>query len=75
MQSDFNKDGYLSIEDFDMWSDNLEKEVKAEPSLLKKVRETTRDFWETTGLKPGVLLSKEQFVEKMADVAVTESNL
>ncbi|XP_064388783.1 clytin-like [Halichondria panicea] len=71
-QSDFNKDGYLSIQDFDMWSDNLEKEVKAEPALLKKVRKTTQDFWETVGLKQGVLLSREKFVENMAEVAVTE---
>ncbi|XP_064388757.1 clytin-like [Halichondria panicea] len=72
VQSDLNKDGYLSIQDFDMWSDNLEREVKAEPALLKKARNATRDFWESTGLKQGVLLSKEQFVEKVAEVAVAE---
>ncbi len=72
MQSDLNKDGSLSIQDFDIWSDNLEREVKAEPALLKKARKATRDFWESTGLKPGVLLSKEQFVENTADLAVAE---
>ena len=72
VQSDLNKDGSLSIQDFDIWSDNLEREVKAEPALLKKARKATRDFWESTGLKPGVLLSKEQFVEKVAEVAVAE---
>ncbi len=72
VQSDLNKDGSLSIQDFDIWSDNLEREVKAEPALLKKAWKATRDFWESTGLKPGVLLSKEQFVENTADLAVAE---
>lgn len=71
-QSDFNKDGYLSIEDFDMWSDNLEKEAKADPKILKKARQANRELWESTGLKPGVLLTKEQFIENMAEVAVVQ---
>jgi hypothetical protein len=38
VQSDLNKDGYLSIEDFKMWGDNLEKEVKA---MLLSGRDST----------------------------------
>ena len=73
VQSDLNKDGYLSIEDFDMWSDNLEREAsEADPALLQKARKATRELWESTGLKPGVLLTKEQFVNSMAEVSVSE---
>lgn len=71
-QSDYNQDGNLSIEDFDLWSDNLEKEVKADAAILKKARQANRELWESTGLKPGVFLTKEQFVDNMAEVAVAQ---
>jgi Ca2+-binding EF-hand superfamily protein len=73
VQSDVNKNGYLSIEDFKMWSDNLEREVKADASLHQKTRKATLDYWEeSSGLKPGVQLTKDQFIENMSKNAVAE---
>jgi hypothetical protein len=72
VQSDLNKDGYLSIEDFDLWSDNLEREVKADASLLQKSRKATRDFWVASGLEPGVLLTKDQFIDNMSKLSAAE---
>ena len=34
--------------------------------------DVVHEFWGACGLKPGVRLSKEQFVQNMADFAVTE---
>jgi Ca2+-binding EF-hand superfamily protein len=73
VQSDLNKDGYLSIEDFKMWSDNLEREVEADASILQKARKATLEYWEAAcGLKPGVQLTKEQFIENMSKHSATE---
>jgi hypothetical protein len=73
VQSDMNKDGYLSIEDFKMCSDNIEREVKAEASLLQELHRATFEYWEAScGLKPGVQLTKEQFIENMSKHSATE---
>jgi Ca2+-binding EF-hand superfamily protein len=73
VQSDLNKDGYLLIEDFEMWSDNIEREVKPEASLLKKLHEATPEYWEAAcGLKPGVQLTKDQFIENMSKFSAAE---
>ena len=71
-QSDLNKDSFLSIEDFEIWIENIEKETKANPALIEKARIAMREYWESVGLKPGVRLTKEQFVDTMAEVALRE---
>ena len=71
-QSDLNKDGFLSIEDFDIWIENIEKETKADAALMDKARIATREYWESVGLKPGVKLTKEQFLDKMAEFILKE---
>ena len=71
-QTDRNKDGFLSIEDFTLWSDNLERQEKSDPVLIQKSRQATREFWESTGLKPGVKLTKEQFIDGMIELALIE---
>ena len=71
-QSDLNKNGFLSIEDFETWIKNIEKETKADTALIEKARKAMRDYWESVGLKPGVKLAKEQFLDNMAEVAVAE---
>ncbi len=49
-QSDLNKNGTLSIEDFYIWIEQLEKEVKPEKALLTKLRQKCKAFWENVGL-------------------------
>lgn len=74
IQSDLDKNNRLSIEDFELWDANLRKEiVKADPALLEKLHEATRVYWEEAcGLKPGVQLTKDQFVDRMSEVAAAE---
>ena len=67
-----NKDGFLSLEDFDIWCDNLEREVKPDAELMKKARKATREYYAVSGLKPGVFLTKEQFVNNMAELCAAE---
>ena len=70
-QVDLNKDGYLSMEDYDIWIENLKKEVKADPALMEKTIKEIREFWgENVGLKPGVKLTKEQYLDVMAEVCL-----
>ena len=71
-QTDRNKDGFLSIEDFSFWSDNLERQEKPDPVLMQKARKATNEFWESTGLKPGIKLTKEQFIDGMIELAMIE---
>ena len=71
-QSDLNKNGTLSIEDFYIWIEQLEKEVKPEKALLTKLREKCQAFWENVGLKPGVQLTKQEFVDRLAEISVVE---
>ena len=69
--SDLNNDGFLSIEDFDIWIENIEKETKADAVLIEKARTAMREYWESVGLKPGVKLTKEQWLDNLAEVALT----
>ena len=71
-QTDLNKDGLLSIEDFDQLIENLEKETKADAVLIEKARIAMREYWESVGLKPGVKLTKEQYLSNLAEVALKE---
>jgi hypothetical protein len=52
VQSDLNKDGYLSIEDFKMWGDNLEQEVKADASQWQ------RQHFKSGGRKKFIMIAK-----------------
>lgn len=72
MQSDLDKNGYLSLEDFEMLSQNLAKKVKAAPELLDKLHKATHDYWVSAGVKPGVQLTKNQFVDKMASYCAAQ---
>jgi Ca2+-binding EF-hand superfamily protein len=71
-QNDSDKDGYATLEDFETWSDNIEKEAGASPELLSKAREATHNFWATSGLKSQVRITKDQFVVQMSEFLVTE---
>ena len=71
-QSDLNKDGFVSIEDFEIWIENIEKETKADTALIEKADTAMREYWESVGLKPGVKLTKEQFSDNLAEAALTE---
>ena len=53
-QSDYDKSGDLSIEDFYVWIQNIKEEVNPDTILLEKLRKAATDYWETAGMKPGL---------------------
>ena len=71
-QSDLNNDNFLSIEDFEIWIENIKKETKADTVLIERADTAMREYWESVGLKPGVKLTKEQFFDNLAEVALKE---
>ena len=71
-QSDLNRNGTLSIEDFYLWIENLEKELKPDPALFEILREQSDIYWGSVGLKPGVHLTKQEFIDGMAEIAGDE---
>ena len=73
MQTDLDKNNHLSIEDFEIWIENIRKEVNPDPLLVDKLYEVVREFWGACGLIPGVQLTKDQFIDNMAEFAVTEN--
>ena len=66
-QNDMDKDGRVTLEDFEAWSDNIEREASATPELFQKARRATREFWVSTGLEPGVSITRDQFVTQMSE--------
>lgn len=72
-QTDLNNDNYLSIENFELWVNNIAKEVQPDPSLVDRLHEVVREFWGECGLKPGIKLAKNEFIDKMAEFAVVEN--
>lgn len=71
-QTDTNKNNYLSIEDFEVWVENIAKEVQPDPQLVDRLYEVVREFWGECGMKPGVKLNQNEFIDKMAEFAVAE---
>lgn len=71
-QTDQNNTSYLSIENFELWVSEIAKHVQPDPILVKKLYDVVREFWGECGLKPGVRLNKQQFIDHMAGFAVAE---
>ena len=70
---DLNKSNTVSIADWQMWVDNIEREVKPKPELLEKLKQRMHNYAEQMGLKQGVQLTKDQFVQEFAKFAATQS--
>ena len=58
-----------------MWITNLKKEVvDADPDLVEKLRQSTVVYWEAAcGLKPGVQLTKDEFIDRMSKFCSSEA--
>lgn len=50
---DLNKNGYLELEDWELWVDNIQKEVNADPKLVDKLRDCVREYCTGMGLARG----------------------
>ena len=71
-QTDMNKNNYLSIENFELWVNNIAKQVQPDPELVDRLYAVVREFWGECGMTPGVKLSKDEFIHRMAEFAVAE---
>ncbi len=70
--TDFNKDGHISVEDWELWVDNIEREVKPDAKLVEALRVRMREFCAAMGLTPGRKANKEEFLKGLAEMAARE---
>ena len=55
---DYNKNGFVEKEDWELWVDNIEKACKHDPpSLINWLRDTTGAYFAAIGIKNGRRLS------------------
>ena len=69
---DLNKDGFMSLEDWEMWVDNIEREVKPDPQIVATLRTRMQEFCGAMGLTPGKKATKEEFISGAAAMAEAE---
>ena len=69
---DLNKNGYLTIDEFMQWAENMRVLCKATDSQMTKLKEQLRIFWGTVGLKPGIEMPKDEFIQGMNRLARDE---
>ena len=69
---DLNKNGYLTIDEFMQWAENMRVSCKASDSEMTKLKEQLRIFWGTVGLKPGIEMPKDEFIQGMNRMARDE---
>jgi hypothetical protein len=67
--ADSKKTGYLSLEMFDKWADNIRDLGKATAEEIQEVRVTIRDFFIAAGILPGKPATKKGFIEGMSRLA------
>ena len=72
VQLDKNKNGYLSLEDYELWVDNLENMVKPAPHLIATVRDRTKKYCAGLGIVRGKQATKGEFLKGIAALAVSE---
>lgn len=73
LRLDVNKNGYVSLENYTLWVDNIEKEHNQDPEMIARLREVQTNFAGAYGLKPGVQFTQDQFVKAIAGLAASES--
>jgi len=69
---DTNKNGRLSVEDWQLWADNIEKEVKPAAPLMAALRARTEEYCAAMGIVRGKQATKAEFLKGIAAMAVAE---
>lgn len=69
---DYNKDGFLSVEDWELWVDNIERDVNPDPNLIDTLRTRMREYCAGMGITPGVKATMGEFIKGMAAMAERE---
>ena len=69
---DFNKNGVIQQEDWELWVNNMEKQINSDPHLIGKLRETTREYFAAIGIKEETQLTCEEFIKAFSEFTVRE---
>ena len=69
---DWNGNGYIELADWDIYVDNIQREVQAEASLVATLRSAVRNYCAGFGLTSGKRLTCDEFVNNFANFAVRE---
>lgn len=69
---DTKKNGYLTLEDWELWVDNIDREIKPAPHSVAALRDRTVEYCAAIGIVRGSRFTKEQFIKKFAALAVVE---
>ena len=64
---DISKKGYITVEDWELWIDNIERDISPDPTLVAKLRKSLREFCgaEGIGLTPGKKATLEEFLNDL----------
>lgn len=69
---DLNKNGFLTLDEFLQWAENLQIACKATKSEITNLRIELRQFWGAVGFMPGVQVTKLQFTQGFSRLAQDE---
>ena len=70
---DQNKDGTIEVKDFEDMLNNINREVKPNAEDYENLRQTTMKHIGNMGITPGKKVTKDEYVENMAKMAVVEN--
>ena len=62
---DLNKNGFLTIDEMLQWAANMQEMCKASDLEMTNLRIQLQQFWGAVGLKPGVKMTKDDFIQGM----------
>lgn len=69
---DVDKSGTVDIGEFLQWAENMRELCKATDAEMVNLREQLKKFWGAMGLKPGIEMTKEEFLQGMNRLAQDE---
>lgn len=69
---DADKTGTVDIDEFLQWAENMRDLCKATDAEMTNLREQLKKFWGATGLKPGIEMTKEKFLQGLNSLAQGE---
>lgn len=62
----------MDIDEFLEWADNMRDLRKATDAEMTNSREQLKKFWGAMGLKPGIEMTKEEFLQGLNSLAQDE---
>ena len=69
---DVDKTGTVDIDEFLQWAENMRDLCKATDAEMTNLREQLKKFWGAMGLKPGIEMTKEKFLQGLNSLAQDE---